>query len=167
MSKELFYTIFKTPAGWVGLKASIAGLTQVVLPQASEQVTARLLGTGTNGSRPSPERFTDLVERLQAYYSGKKVEFLDELDLSEATPFRREVWRTARQIPYGETRSYGWVAERMGKPKASRAVGQALGRNPLPVVVPCHRVVAGGGGLGGFTGGLEMKKYLLDLEKSA
>ena len=151
----------------MGLKASGAGLTQLVLPKSSEQVASRSLGIDFNGVHPSPERFVDLMERLQAYFTGQRVVFHDALDLRSATEFQRKVWQTARQIPYGETQSYGWVAERMGKPDAARAVGQALGRNPLPVIIPCHRVVAGGGGLGGFTGGLEMKKYLLYLEKSA
>ena len=71
-----------------------------------------------------------------------------------------------RHIRYGETRSYAWIARKMGKPRAMRAVGQALGRNPLPIIVPCHRVVAGDGGFGGFTGGIEMKRKLLKLEGS-
>jgi len=77
------------------------------------------------------------------------------------------VWQATRLIPYGETRSYLWVAVQIGKPGAARAVGQALGRNPLPVIVPCHRVIAADGGLGGFTGGLEMKRRLLELETTA
>jgi methylated-DNA-[protein]-cysteine S-methyltransferase len=75
------------------------------------------------------------------------------------------VWLATQKILHGETRSYGWIAGQLGKPEAARAVGQALGRNPLPIIVPCHRVVSGNGGLGGFTGGLDMKKYLLELEK--
>jgi len=77
------------------------------------------------------------------------------------------VWQATRLIPYGETRSYLWVAVQIGKPGAARAVGQALGRNPLPVIIPCHRVIASDGGLGGFTGGLVMKRRLLELETSA
>lgn len=167
MSRKLFYTVFETPAGWVGLLASEAGLIGVELPQSSEQVAVRLLGVGSNGALQSPQRFENLAKRLRAYFYGQKVAFPDTLDLATATSFQSGVWQAARQIPYGETRSYGWLAEQVKKPKAARAVGQALARNPLPVIVPCHRVLAGGGGLGGFTGGLEMKKYLLDLEKPA
>lgn len=112
----------------------------------------------------SPQFFEDLAERLRAYYAGRKVDFPDELDLSTATIFQREVWEATKLIPYGETRSYKWVAEQIAKPKAVRAVGQALGKNPLPVIVPCHRVLASKGGLGGFGGGLEMKRFLLQLE---
>jgi len=107
------------------------------------------------------------MERLRTYFSGHKAAFPDELDLSAATPFQREVWEITRLIPYGETRSYTWVAEQIGKPKALRAVGQALGSNPLPVIVPCHRVLNVDGKLGGYSRGVEMKRYLLSLEASA
>jgi methylated-DNA-[protein]-cysteine S-methyltransferase len=107
------------------------------------------------------------MKRLASYFAGHKVDFPDRLDLSAAYDFQREVWEATRLIPYGETRSYSWVAAQIEKPKAVRAVGQALGRNPLPVIIPCHRVLASDGALGGFGGGLVMKRFLLNLEKSA
>ena len=107
------------------------------------------------------------MERLKVYFSGHRITFPDKFDLSQATHFQREVWEKTRFIPYGETKSYAWVAEQIKKPRAVRAVGQALGKNPLPIIVPCHRVVASGGKLGGFGGGVEMKRYLLSLEASA
>jgi len=107
------------------------------------------------------------MERLRAYFSSHKATFLDELDLSGATPFQRQVWEATRLIPYGETRSYLWVAEQIKRPGAVRAVGQALGRNPLAVIVPCHRVVASDGKLGGFGGGVELKRHLLYVEAVA
>jgi methylated-DNA-[protein]-cysteine S-methyltransferase len=168
MSQELFYAVFNTPSGLMGLSASKAGLKSIILPKSSrssKQVEACLLGSVSDNIIQSSEHFIDLIKRFQAYFSGQRVEFPDKLDLFEATTFQRRVWRAAQEIPYGETRSYTWVAEKIGMPQAARAVGQALGRNPLPVIVPCHRVLASGGGLGGFTGGLEMKKYLLKLEK--
>jgi methylated-DNA-[protein]-cysteine S-methyltransferase len=164
MNQELYSVVFNTPAGWVGLSASMAGLVRVILPQYSQKIAAHLLGADSNRVIQSPDQFKDLIKRLQAYFSGQRVKFPDKLDLSEATPFQREVWQATQKIPYGETRSYGWVAKQVGKTKAARAVGQALGNNPLPVIVPCHRVLASGGGLGGFSGGLERKKYLLNLE---
>lgn len=105
------------------------------------------------------------MEQLTAYFIGCPVYFPDELDLSRATPFQRRVWQAARLIPYGQTRSYAWVAGQAGAPLAARAVGQALGMNPLPVIIPCHRVLASDGAMGGFTGGLEMKQRLLALER--
>jgi len=80
------------------------------------------------------------------------------------TTFQQAVWRAAMAIPYGETRSYSWIAKRIKNPKAGRAVGQALGVNPIPIIIPCHRVIDATGGLGGFSGGLGMKKRLLALE---
>jgi methylated-DNA-[protein]-cysteine S-methyltransferase len=95
------------------------------------------------------------------------VTFPDELDLPQATTFQRKVWEITRLIPYGETRSYSWVAEQLGKAGAVRAVGRALARNPLPIITPCHRVVEKDGTLGGYSGGVEIKEYLLQLEASA
>jgi methylated-DNA-[protein]-cysteine S-methyltransferase len=103
----------------------------------------------------------NLERQLQQYADGKPVRWNVTLDLSSGTPFQQKVWRALMTIPRGETRSYGWVAQQIGKPKASRAVGAACGANPVPVIVPCHRVIAGDGSLGGFGGGLPMKRRLL------
>jgi methylated-DNA-[protein]-cysteine S-methyltransferase len=166
MSGELKYITFNTDMGWVGILASAKGLLDTTLPQRSAQEAHQLLGESINQATWSPRLFDDLMERLKVYFSGGKAAFPDELDLSGATRFQREVWEATRLIPYGETRSYLWVAEQIKKPKAARAVGQALGRNPLAIIVPCHRVIASDGTLGGFGGGLEMKKHLLYLEAS-
>ena len=167
MTGKLNYTAFNTKMGWVGVLGSAQGLLRATLPQRSVQEACRLLGDGVNQATRSPCLFDDLMERLKVYFSTHKVTFPDELDLSQATPFQREVWETTRLIPYGETRSYTWVAEQTGKPRAVRAVGQALSRNPLPIIIPCHRVVASDGKLGGYGGGVEMKRYLIWLEASA
>ena len=167
MTGELEYITFNTKMGWVGVLGSAKGLLCFALPQSSAQEARRLLGDSVNQATLSPRRFEDLMERLRAYFSGHKVDFPDELDLSAATAFQCQVWEITRLIPYGETRSYAWVAEQIKRPKAARAVGQALGRNPLPVIVPCHRVLNTDGKLGGFSEGLEMKRQLLFLESSA
>jgi len=164
VTQELYYNIFDTAAGWVGILGSTVGLRRVTLPRHSASEIHRLLGDSIKQAAPSPDRFQYLMERLVAYFAGHKVDFPDSLDLSGATAFQREVWEATSLIPYGETRSYTWVAEQIGKPGAARAVGQALGRNPMPVIVPCHRVLTANGGLGGFRGGLEMKRFLLNLE---
>lgn len=160
----LQYTIFKSELGWVGVLASAEGLLRATLPQGSAQKVRQLLGDALNQATPSPHLFDDLARRLKLYFSGRRVVFPDKLDLSEATPFQRQVWEVTRLIPYGETRSYRWVAEQMKRPETARAVGQALAQNPLPIIIPCHRVVASNGKLGGYSGGVEMKKYLLWLE---
>ncbi len=88
-----------------------------------------------------------------------------DLDLSAHSRFRRSVWAQTRKIPFGEVRSYGWVARKIGQPRASRAVGRALKENPWPLLVPCHRVVRSDGSLGGFNSGLKWKRLLIDIEK--
>ena len=167
MTGELKYITFNTDMGWIGILGSAKGLLDTTLPQRSAQQVRQLLGDWVNYAIWSPRLFNDLMERLRIYFSGHKATFPDELDLSRATAFQREVWEITRLIPYGETRSYTWVAEQISKPRAVRAVGQALGRNPLPSIVPCHRVVNHDGKLGGYNGGVEMKRYLLFLEAAA
>jgi len=139
-------------------------LRRVTLPRSSEQEACRWLGNNLERTAFTPPRFEDLIACFRAYFAGHRVDFPDRLDFSGATPFQHLVWQAARLIPYGETRSYSWVAGQIGKPDAARAVGQALGRNPLPIIVPCHRVLAAGGGLGGFSGGIKVKRFLLSLE---
>ena len=166
MTEELRYIIFDTDMGRMGILSSAKGLLRTTLPQRSAQEVRQLLGDRINHATWSPHLFKDLIERLRIYLSGHKVTFPDELDLSQATAFQRKVWEITKLIPYGETRCYLWVAEQIGKPGAAQAVGQALARNPLPIIIPCHRVVASNDKLGGYSGGLEMKKYLLYREAS-
>ncbi len=166
MTGELIYVIFDTNMGQMGILGSAKGLLLTILPQHSVQEVRQLLRERINHATWSPHLFKDLIERLRIYLGGHKVTFPDELDLSPATTFQRQVWEITKLIPYGETRSYLWVAEQMGKPGAVRAVGQALARNPLPIIIPCHRVVASDGKLGGYSDGLAMKRHLLYLEAS-
>jgi methylated-DNA-[protein]-cysteine S-methyltransferase len=158
------YTVANIGVGWVGVLGADSGLLKITLPQGTAQEAERLLGGGLRETVRAGDFFTDLIERLKSYFGGQRVAFDDELDLSAATAFQREVWQLTRLIPYGETRSYSWVAEKLAKAGVGRAVGQALARNPLPIIVPCHRVVAKDGGLGGYSGGLARKKSLLRLE---
>ncbi|MBI5303297.1 MAG: methylated-DNA--[protein]-cysteine S-methyltransferase [Chloroflexi bacterium] len=109
----------------------------------------------------------DLARELREYAEGHRREFDVRLDWSLVKPFQRAVLQAAHRIPFGETRSYGWIARAIGKPGASRAVGQALGANPLPIILPCHRVISSDGGLGGYGGGLALKRKLLALEGAA
>jgi len=167
MTGELKYTVSNIDVGWVGILGSRAGLLKTTLPQGSAQEAERLLGDRVKEATRADYFFTDLLQRLRSYFGGYQVAFDDGLDLSPATAFQRQVWQLTRLIPYGETRSYSWVAERLGKAGVVRAVGQALGQNPLPIFVPCHRVVAKDGKLGGYSSGVEKKDYLLRLESSA
>ena len=164
MVKKLTYTIFPTARGWMGIMASQSGILAVTLPQTTRQQAFALLGEPVKQAAFSLEVFSDLMQRFQDYFSGKKTLFPDDLDFSNATAFQRQVWQAARLIPHGETRNYGWLAKQIGKPRAARAVGQALGKNPFLIIVPCHRVIAGDGTLGGFGCGLPAKQQLLGLE---
>ncbi|MEU2732004.1 methylated-DNA--[protein]-cysteine S-methyltransferase [Streptomyces griseoviridis] len=110
--------------------------------------------------------FDETREQLGAYFAGELKEFTVQLRL-HGTPFQRTVWEQLLAIPYGETRSYGQLADALGNPLASRAVGLANGRNPVSIIVPCHRVVGAGGGLTGYGGGLSRKQRLLDFESGS
>lgn len=167
MDQQLNYIIFNTDMGWVGIVGSAAGLVRIALPHPSAQKIREQLKDLTSHGIRSPRLFQDLMNRFILYFSGRVTDFPDRLDLSGGTPFQQEVWETAKLIPYGQTRSYGWIARQMNKPKAMRAVGQALGKNPLPIIVPCHRVLASDGKLGGFSSGLDLKRRLLGLESPA
>ncbi len=162
---KLKYVTFNTDIGWIGLLSSKGGLVRTTLPQPSAPEARQLLGDSL--AAWSPYLFDDLIQRFKDYFRGHRVAFPDRLDLSAATTFQRRVWESTRLIPYGDTRSYIWIAEQIGKPKAARAVGQALAKNPLPIIIPCHRVLASSGKLGGYSGGVEMKKKLLHLEAAA
>ncbi|QKG23795.1 methylated-DNA--protein-cysteine methyltransferase [Actinomadura verrucosospora] len=115
---------------------------------------------------PSAEPFAATAEQLAAYFAGELTEFDLPLNL-RGTPFQGRVWAALQEIPYGETTTYGELAVELGKPSASRAVGLANGKNPVGVIVPCHRVVGSTGSLTGYGGGLDRKRYLLDFERKA
>jgi methylated-DNA-[protein]-cysteine S-methyltransferase len=166
MTGTMYYAIFKTPNGWMGLLGSENGLRRVILPQPTDVKAVSQLLEKVTEATPSTSYFEKLLKRLEAYFAGKRIEFREKLDYGESTPFQQSVWEATRKIPYGKTHTYTWVAQQAGKPKAVRAVGQALGQNPLPIIVPCHRVTSTGGGIGGFTGGLDTKRYLLKLENN-
>ena len=151
--------LFHHPQGKMFGFISEAGVRELILPQSPAH-EIYLLHSAANSIVG-----TRLVQALTHYFSGIPVDFSEiPLDLSKRTPFQQAVWRAAQTIPWGKTVSYRDLAVRIGKPSAARAVGQALGRNPVPILVPCHRILAGKGRLGGFSAGLHWKRYLLELE---
>lgn len=113
---------------------------------------------------PDARAFDDVVAQLAAYFAGELTDFDIELEL-RGTEFQQRVWKALLTIPYGETRSYGEIAEQIGAPGSARAVGWANGHNPIAIVVPCHRVIGASGSLTGYGGGLDRKRTLLELEK--
>jgi len=150
-----------TGAGTFIATYSASGLAELDFPAAPGTV-----GQTSAGPVP-PEVFAwhDLTTRaVLAVLSGKPPALLPPLDLTQGTAFQQDVWRELQSIVAGQTRSYGQIAAALGRPKACRAVGSACAANPLPLLVPCHRVLAAGGRLGGFSGGLHWKRHLLQVE---
>lgn len=163
------YLIFQTSWGWMGVAGTNTGLRHLVLPCLSAKEAEETSFTGIQGKGNRKQDYKnpallDLADRLRLYLEGYKVSFPDKVDLAEASPFQRRVWLALRDIPYGKTISYSELANRLGRPEAARAIGQALSRNPLPIILACHRVIGRSGKLVGYRGGVVLKKSLLDLE---
>ena len=153
-----YWTEIASPIGTLRLTADDDGLTGVYM-EAHRYGPAEVGDDWVADDAP----FEEARRQLDAYFAGD----LEEFDLSlhaSGTPFQREVWAALRTIPYGEVRSYREIAEQIGRPTAARAVGMANGRNPVSIIVPCHRVVGASGDLTGYGGGIERKRALLDLE---
>ncbi len=160
------YVICETALGWVAaVRAADGRVAATTLPRARREDALEELRALGAGRPATGEAAAELAGRLRTCTEGGDAGFtLAELDMSRGTEFQQAVWRTLLEIPLGETRSYAWVAQRIGRPRATRAVGRAVGSNPLPVIVPCHRVLASDGSLHGFGGGLPMKEALLRAE---
>lgn len=164
-SALLQVAVCETLAGWIGWGLSPWGLVALNYPAASrEEAKTRLRRLFPSAKEREDATSSALCDHLQAYFEGKTVMFDVTLDLSRFTPFQQRVWEATLTIPYGETRSYAWVAEACETPRAYRAVGHALAINPIPIVVPCHRVLRSNGQLGGYGGGTAMKQHLLTIE---
>ena len=159
-------TTCQTAFGWVGIAWSSQGLVAITLPEPSEvEALGRL--PESSGSKPGPPQGLDvsaLLVKLRGYFEGQPVTFDEPLDPTIGTDFQRRVWVLTREIPRGQTRTYGQLARMAGSPGAARAVGQTMARNPWPIIVPCHRVLGSDGSLTGFGGGLEMKRRMLQME---
>jgi len=157
------FLIVKPDVFWLGVVASQGKLVRVCLSY-SEESTRENLGIKP-GEKPSTSSLLQSLRwDLADYWKGKRVDFSRcPLELASYSSFSKKVWAQTRLIPYGEVRSYKWVAERIGS-KGFRAVGKALGNNPFPIIVPCHRVIKEDGELGGFSSGLGIKRKLLKIE---
>jgi methylated-DNA-[protein]-cysteine S-methyltransferase len=152
MDNIFFYS---TIIGKIGIQENGHAITKVYLPHEEAPKDATVIET---------ELLKVAAKQLQNYFEGKRRSFTLPLEL-KGTEFMLSVWKELQNIPYGETCSYKDIAERIGNPKACRAVGLANNKNPIPIFIPCHRVIGANGKLVGFAGGLEMKEQLLDLEK--
>jgi methylated-DNA-[protein]-cysteine S-methyltransferase len=160
----LKFYICETEQGWVGLLLSPRGLRATTLPRPSREAALReVMELGASGEA-SAEEAGDLPERVRALVAGDDVQLQDHIDWDGISGFRRAVLEETLRIPLGQTRSYGRLAAAVGHPGAARAVGRVMATNPLPLVVPCHRVVDSRGALHGYGGGLPMKETLLRRE---
>ncbi|HGJ66531.1 TPA: methylated-DNA--[protein]-cysteine S-methyltransferase [bacterium] len=155
------FITFETDIGWMGIAGTPAGINKIILPMQDRE---SIIKTIANAEYSEESYLLETKNALIKYFKGKQVNFQIPLDLSGYTEFQKSVWNVAKNIPYGELRSYKWVATQIGNTKAVRAVGNALGKNPIPIIIPCHRVIGSDGKLHGFTGGLDWKKKLIELE---
>ena len=163
----LFYSAMTTPVGRIYLGAVAETLCALTLgseakPQLFHYFSKHFPDRDVEASKT---HLSEPIQQLEAYFDGHLKHF--ELDLHlEGTAFQKKVWTALSEIPYGRTISYGELAQTLDLPGGSRAVGSANGQNPIPIIIPCHRVIAADGSLGGYTGGLDIKRRLLDLEEA-
>jgi methylated-DNA-[protein]-cysteine S-methyltransferase len=165
---DVAYTTFDTPVGPVLVAATRRGLVRISFGDFydPEAVLAELSGRISPRVIEAPAYFDAVRKELEEYFEGRRTSFDLPLDWTLTGGFSRRVLKHTAKIPYGEVSTYRQVAAAAGSPRGARAAGNALGANPIPIVVPCHRVLHSGGGLGGYGGGLENKEYLLKLEGS-
>jgi methylated-DNA-[protein]-cysteine S-methyltransferase len=165
------YALIETGIGWIGIAWSERGLTRLQLPARDREATGRRLLSTIHGpaveSIDMPAPIAGLVGMLRRYTEGEAVDFSGvPVDLDGIDPFRRAIYDAARRLGFGETTTYGGLAEEAGYKGRAQDTGQALGRNPVPIVVPCHRILAAGNKIGGFSapGGSAAKERLLEME---
>jgi methylated-DNA-[protein]-cysteine S-methyltransferase len=164
--KVLKYSTMETRFGTLWLAASERGLSFLLLRFFSQRRAMQELRKIKGAKLTRDDRaFRRIKAQLRSYLEGEKVNFDVDLDLSTGTPFQQSIWKLTRRIPYGRLVSYKRLAEQYGNPLCARAVGNALGANPVPIVIPCHRVIRSDSGLGGFSSGIKWKKRLIGLEQ--
>ena len=157
---QINYSSVVTRVGQVFVLSNEKGVTRIIFGEREfrKYLEARMGASVTEGGAAA-----GMAHELELYFDGRLSEFKTPIDLSEGTPFQNSVWMKLLDIPYGETATYGEIAENVGRPGAARAVGNAVGANPIPIVIPCHRVLASNG-LGGYSCGIDIKKDLLRVE---
>jgi methylated-DNA-[protein]-cysteine S-methyltransferase len=165
---DVAYATFDSPAGKLLLAATSRGLVRLAYLDAGgqeDEVLEHLAARVSPRVLASPRRLDDPRRELDEYFSGRRHDFDIPLDWQLVRGFGRRVLKATARIPFGSVSTYKQVAAQAGSPRGSRAAGNALGANPIPIIVPCHRVLHTTGGLGGYTGGLERKRLLLEIEQ--
>ena len=167
MSETVWWSEVESPFGTFGVASTAKGLLTMLLPRENlnHQAVIRKLSPGAE-IVPDDGHNAEAVRQLREYLAGERQHWDLQLDM-RGTPFQVAVWKAVYDVPYGQTASYGDIARQIGNPAAVRAVGAANGANPLPPVVPCHRIIGSNGKLTGYGGGLPLKQKLLDLERVA
>lgn len=179
------FIVFQIKYGWIALSSTHRGLCSLILPESNDKLAKQKIISELNrryGENIEFEKINNVnqcycdskaqyflnkaKEELARYFNGKEVIFSVPVDLERYTQFQKSVWKAVCKIPYGHTCSYGYIAQCIDKPFAFRSVGQALKRNPVPIIIPCHRVISSDGSIGGFSGGTRWKEILLSLEKA-
>lgn len=148
---ESFYDTFESPIGTLYLIFTGKALSGIYFNKPREAL-------------PKGKAAPLIKKELKEYFENGREEFTQKLGVTTGTEFDRKVWLALKEVPYGETRTYKWLAEKIGHPNAFRAVGQALSRNPLPIILPCHRIIESDGSIGGYSPGVDFKRRLLDIE---
>ena len=155
--------LLETPIGVLHIVATPKGVAQIDFVNAKRGRDRTAKSASTQAAKQARSHIAQAIRQIREYFSGRRKDFDLPLDL-QGTPNQQMVWQGLLEIPFGKTLTYGGLAERIGSPRAARAVGTACGSNPVPVIVPCHRVIGSTGGLHGYGGGLWRKKLLLELE---
>ena len=165
-AETILYDSSDSPLGRLWIALSPRGVCRIAFDMAEAEFVAGLRADYGVEPRRDPERAAEARRQIGEYLSGKRVAFELPLDLDGVSDFQRRALTACAGIPYGQTRSYAELARELGQAGAARAVGGAMAHNPLPLIIPCHRVLRSDGGLGGFGGGLDIKRRLLDLERA-
>lgn len=164
MTSTLRFHLCQTELGWVSVTLADAGLRSIALPVPTREAALRDAMEAGATEAATPEEARSVEAAIVSLVSGRPLPATLPIDWSGITPFRRAVLEACASIPAGETRTYAWLAERVGRPRAARAAGRVMATNPWPLLVPCHRVLGSSGALHGYGGGLEMKAALLRVE---
>ncbi len=162
--REIRYFELESPVGRLLVVLSEWGLLRIAFGESTPREIERIAGRLRPRTEPAKVYGEPLEEELRSYFGGKPQSFKIPVDYALVTPFSADVLTALRKVPFGRTTTYGDLAGQVGRPRAARAVGQAVGANPIPIVIPCHRVFASDGTLGGYSGGLHRKKKLLEIE---
>ena len=158
----IYYTSFNTPIGEIFVSKTEKGINFITWQKSQWDKYYR---ENKGRLKEDARKLESIKNKMTRYFSGKKASLTEKIDLNRGTSLEKKIWRNLQKIPYGQTRSYKWLATKVGDKNLARAVGSACARNPIPIIIPCHRVIKSDNSLGGFAGGLEKKRKLLKIEK--